>query len=108
MYGLIVRLTAHDGKRDEMIDLLRQSAGNMPGCLCYVVAKDATDPHSIWVTEVWDSEENHTASLSLPAVRNAIPLGRQLVAAFDRVAVTAPVWAASHAHASDVLLPASA
>jgi len=33
MYGLIVRLTAHDGKRDEMIHVLRESAGNMPGCI---------------------------------------------------------------------------
>lgn len=96
MYGLIVRLTVQDGKRNEMIDVLRQSADNMPGCVSYVVAKDATDEQSIWVTEVWDSEESHAASLSLPAVRNAIPLGRQLVTAFDRVAVTTPVWAASH------------
>lgn len=50
----------------------------------------------IWVTEVWESEESHTASLSLPAVRNAIPLGKQLIASFDQVAVTAPAWSASH------------
>ena len=97
MYGLIVRLTVHDGKRDAMIDVLRASAGNMPGCICYVVAKDVSDARTIWVTEVWDSEESHTASLSLPAVRNAIPLGKQLVASFDRVAVTEPAWGASHA-----------
>lgn len=41
MYGLIVRLTVHDGERDEMIDVLRESAGNMPGCFCYVVARDS-------------------------------------------------------------------
>lgn len=52
-----------------MIDVLRQSAGEMSGCICYVVAKDVNDDRSIWVTEVWDCEESHTASLSLPAVR---------------------------------------
>ena len=31
MYGLIARLTAHDGKRDQLIDVLRGSAGHMPG-----------------------------------------------------------------------------
>jgi quinol monooxygenase YgiN len=97
MYGLIVRLTAHEGKRDQMIDVLRQSAGEMPGCLCYVVAKDAADARSIWVTEVWDTEQSHDASLSLPAVRSAIPLGKQLVSSFEEIATTVPAWCASHA-----------
>ena len=96
LYGLIVRLTVHDGKRDEMIDVLRGSARNMPGCICYVVANDVSDARSSWVTAVCESEESHTASLSLPAVRNAIPFGKQLVASYDRVAATAPVWSASH------------
>ncbi len=97
MYGLIVRLTTHDGKRDQMIDVLRQSAGEMPGCVCYVVAKDAIDERSIWVTEVWDSEQSHDASLSSPAVRSAIPLGKQLVSSFDKIATTVPAWCANHA-----------
>lgn len=97
MYGLIVRLTTHDGKRDQMIDVLRHSAGEMPGCLCYVVAKDAIDARSIWVTEVWDSDQSHRASLSLPAVRSAVPLGKQLISSFEEIASTVPAWCASHA-----------
>jgi quinol monooxygenase YgiN len=97
MYGLIVRLTARDGKRDQLIDVLRESAGDMPGCICYVVAKDAVDERSLWVTEVWDSKESHTASLSLPAVRTAMPLGKELISSFKRIATTEPAWCASHA-----------
>ncbi|HEY5061209.1 MAG TPA: antibiotic biosynthesis monooxygenase [Gemmatimonadaceae bacterium] len=97
MYGLIVRLTSHDGKRDEMIDVLRESAGDMPGCICYVVAKDANEGRSIWVTEVWDSKESHVASLSLPAVRKAMTLGRELISSFEKIATTEPAWCASHA-----------
>lgn len=40
------------GKCDEMIEILRESAANMPGCLSCVVAKDAADENTIWVTEV--------------------------------------------------------
>ena len=97
MYGSIVRLTTHDGKRDQLIDVLRESAGDMPGCVCYVVAKDASDERSIWVTEVWDSKESHTASLSLPAVRAAMPLGKELISSLERIATTEPAWCASHA-----------
>jgi len=32
---------------------------------------------------------------ALPAVRNAIPFDKELVASFNRVALTAPVWNAS-------------
>src|ERR1700756_1925506 len=55
------------------VAILKVSAANMPGCLSYVVAEDSSDPNALWVTEVWDSEASHTASLSLPAVKNSIP-----------------------------------
>jgi quinol monooxygenase YgiN len=92
MWGMIAKITVLPGKRDEMIGVLKSSAANMPGCFSYVVAKDAADENMLWVTEVWDSQASHDASLSLPAVKEAIPRGKALVANFDRVAVTTPVW----------------
>jgi quinol monooxygenase YgiN len=53
MWGLIAKITLLPGKRDEMIEILKESAAAMPGCLSYVVAKDAADENAIWVTEVW-------------------------------------------------------
>jgi quinol monooxygenase YgiN len=94
MWGLIAKITLLAGKRDEMIEILRESAADMPGCLGYVVAKDAADENTIWVTEVWDSMASHDASLSLPAVKNAIPRGKAIVSNFERIAVTSPVWGA--------------
>lgn len=94
MYGLIVKMTIVPGKREEMIRVLRESAADMPGCLSYFVAKDASDENVIWVTEVWDSQASHDASLSLPAVKSAIPQGKAMVAGFERVAITTPVWGA--------------
>jgi len=92
MWGMIGKVTLVTGKRDEMIELLKGSANAMPGCLSYIVAKDAADENTIWVTEVWDSKASHDASLSLPAVKDAIPRSKGLVASFERVAVTSPVW----------------
>jgi quinol monooxygenase YgiN len=92
MYGLIAKLTAAQGKREELIALLKSSAAKMPGCYSYVVAKDSADENVLWVTEVWDSEASHDASLSLPAVREAIPRAKQIVSHFERIAATIPVW----------------
>ena len=91
MYGLIAKLTTLPGKREDFIPILVKSSSRMPGCLSYVVAKDADDENVLWVTEVWNSEASHTASLSLPEVKTAILQARTLVAAFERVAVTSPV-----------------
>lgn len=92
MWGMIAKITVHPGKRDEMVEILQSSADGMPGCLSYVVAKDSGDENVVWVTEVWNSAEDHQASLSLPAVRTVVPRALSLVANFERVAVTNPVW----------------
>lgn len=91
MYGLIGKITAAEGKRDELIEILLQATKQMPGCLSYVVAKDPADNTSLWVTEVWQDEASHKASLSLPAVRAAMRKGRPLIAKFDQRVVTEPV-----------------
>ena len=94
MWGFIGKVTLLPGKREEMIGILKESAADMPGCLSYIVAKDVGDENTIWVTEVWDSVASHDASLSSPAVKNAIPRGKALVSNFERIAVTSPVWGA--------------
>ncbi|HXV76002.1 MAG TPA: antibiotic biosynthesis monooxygenase family protein [Candidatus Polarisedimenticolaceae bacterium] len=84
-------MTAASGKRDELIAILLEGLKDMPGCLTYVVAKDAVDADPIWVTEVRDSKESHQASLSLPAVRRAIERGRPLIGGFGQSVETDPV-----------------
>jgi quinol monooxygenase YgiN len=90
MYGLISKVHAVPGERDRLISILVGVAG-MPGCLSYIVAKDPTDPDAIWITEVWDSQASHEASLSLPSVQEAIAKGRPLIASFSDRIVTEPV-----------------
>jgi quinol monooxygenase YgiN len=91
MYGLIGKITPTPGKRDELISILLVGIANMSGCLSYIVAKDATDPNAIWVTEVWDRKASHEASLSLPSVKEAIAKARPLIAGFSDRTVTIPV-----------------
>jgi len=91
VYGMIAKITAVAGKRDEFIEVLSKRTSRMPGCLSYVVAKDSRDANVVWVTEVWDSAASHEASFFLPEVKGAISLAKSLVAAFERVAITAPV-----------------
>lgn len=91
MYGLIGRMSAVEGKRDELIAALLDGIGEMPGCLSYVVATDPADPQALWITEVWQDEASHKASLSLPSVREAIRKGRPLIAKFEQSTVVTPV-----------------
>jgi quinol monooxygenase YgiN len=91
MYGLIGKMTAAPGKQDELISILLEGIATMPGCLSYIVAKDASDPNAIWITEAWESQASHAASLLLPSVREAIAKGRPLIAGFSDRVVTTPV-----------------
>lgn len=91
MYGLIGKMSAVAGKRDELVAILMEGIHDMPGCLSYVIAHDPADADGIWITEVWDSEASHKASLSLPVVKQAIARGKPLIAGFSNGATTTPI-----------------
>ncbi|HRV95801.1 MAG TPA: putative quinol monooxygenase [Anaerolineae bacterium] len=91
MYGLIGKMIAVADQRDALIAILLESTAEMPGCISYVIAKDSVDANAIWITEVWDSPESHRASLSLPAVQQAIAQARPLIANFEAPTITEPV-----------------
>ncbi|MDP2528412.1 MAG: putative quinol monooxygenase [Candidatus Palauibacterales bacterium] len=91
MYGLIGKLVATEGHRGELARILLEASAAMPGCLSYVVAEDAEDSDALWVTEVWDREASHAASLSLPSVQAGIQEGKPLIAGFGDRHVTRPL-----------------
>jgi quinol monooxygenase YgiN len=91
MYGLIGKLNAVPGQRDALAAILLEGTQAMPGCLSYVVASDPADDKALWITEVWDSQASHTASLSLPAVQAAIAKGRPMIAGFGSRVETIPI-----------------
>lgn len=91
MYGLISQVITQPGKRDAFIELLMEATQEMPGCLSYIIATDADQPDALWVTEVWDSEESHANSLTLPAVQAMIPKARPMISSFASRVETRPV-----------------
>ena len=91
MYGLIGKMTAVAGQRDALAAILLDGTNAMPGCLSYVIARDPADDNALWITEVWDSQASHKASLALPAVQAAIAKGRPLIAGFSNRVETVPI-----------------
>jgi quinol monooxygenase YgiN len=91
MYGLIGKMTSKPGQRDALLALVLRGAENMPGCLSYIIAKDAGDENAVWITEVWEDEAHHQASLQLPSVRAAIATAMPLIAGMEPGVITNPV-----------------
>ena len=79
------------GQRDALIAILFKGTTEMPGCLSYIVATDPEDENAIWISEVWDAEASHKASLALPAVQAAIAKARPIIAGFGERFITTPV-----------------
>lgn len=91
MYGLIGKMKATAGQRDALIAILLDEVGVMPGCLNYIVSRDPKDADAIWISEVWDSQASHRASLQLPSVQAAIARARPIIASFDEHHEVEPV-----------------
>src|SRR5829696_1245956 len=74
MFMLHGRLAAKPGQRDDLLAILAEGEQDerMPGCRLYLVAVDKTDADGVWVTEVWESQSAHTASLQLDRVKRQI------------------------------------
>lgn len=91
MYGLIGKMMAKPGERDALQAILLENDGGMPGCRSYIIAQDPADADALWITEVWDNQASHAASLTLPAVQQAIARARPLIAGFSNRVVTTPI-----------------
>src|SRR3546814_6686248 len=90
-YGLLGQMMAQPGKRVELLAILTEGTGQMPGNIAYLIGEDSANPDAIWIVELWDSKEAHAASLKLPAVQAAIGKGRPLIAGFGTRAEFTPV-----------------
>lgn len=67
MIGRLMKATAHPGRGAELSELLlriAESLRDFPGCELYAIAHDATDPDSVRVIEVWQSQEAAQAALT--------------------------------------------
>jgi quinol monooxygenase YgiN len=73
-YGYIGSMRVRPGHRDEVIEILLSGADGLraAGCQLYAVCTAPGDDDVIWVSEIWDSAEQHDASLQLPETKAAI------------------------------------
>ncbi|SNV32142.1 Antibiotic biosynthesis monooxygenase [Chryseobacterium taklimakanense] len=75
MYLLQGKLTAKDGKRDELAEILKDASkliSNAEGSKFYIVGKCEEDKNDVYVTELWNTKEDHDNSLNYPGVRELI------------------------------------
>jgi quinol monooxygenase YgiN len=90
-FGLIGKYQTTPGDREKLITLLKKATENMPGCIQYILAEDLSDLDVIWITELWETEADHTASLKLPKIQAAIQAGRPYITGMTPVAKTRAV-----------------
>ena len=75
LYGLHGKLSAQDGQGKELSAILLEASALMQsarGCHLYMVSLDTENPDEVWITEIWESKEDHDNSLSLPGVKELI------------------------------------
>ncbi|WP_224997101.1 putative quinol monooxygenase [Cesiribacter sp. SM1] len=74
-YGLHGKLKATEGNGDKLAAILLEASklvSTAKGCNLYIISKDKNDKDSVWVTEAWDSKEDHDNSLRVEGVRELI------------------------------------
>ncbi len=83
-FGLHGSIVAQPGQRDALVEHMLEASRLMddaPGCELYLVSTAETDDDdAVWITEVWRTEADHDASLSLPGVPELIGRARPLIA----------------------------
>ncbi len=74
-YGCYVKFIAQPGQRDALVEHLLRAAAfveKTAGCELYIINTSPTEPESVWVTELWRSQEAHDASLTVEGAQAAI------------------------------------
>lgn len=89
-YAMFGKLTAHPGKREELAKMMLESnetLNDMEGCIYYILHSAEDDPDDLWITELWESQEAHAASLKNEKVTELIGRCRHLIAGASSVKV---------------------
>ncbi|GGD79387.1 putative quinol monooxygenase [Paenibacillus nasutitermitis] len=85
MFG---KLTAHPGKREELVSLLLEASRNLDdieGCELYIINESVDDPDVIWITELWRDAGAHADSLKNEDVLAVIQRAKPLIAGVEPV-----------------------
>jgi quinol monooxygenase YgiN len=81
-YGFQGRFKAQKGKRDKLVSVLLEAAtlvSMAKGCRQYIIYKDLKDEEAVFVSEIWDSKEDHDDSLKMEGCNELISKAMPLI-----------------------------
>jgi quinol monooxygenase YgiN len=90
-WGLLGRMTAVPGKRDELIAALQESSRGVPGKIVCLIQLEIDDPDSFWINEVWRDKAAYDACLTMPQVMRGLEVTRPLIAGGEHRTETIPL-----------------
>lgn len=82
LYARHGKIRALEGKGQELAAILLEAAAlvsTAKGCRLYMVSREEAHPEDIWVTEVWESRDDHARSLQMEEVKALISRARPLL-----------------------------
>src|SRR5437588_11907909 len=88
--GRYAKAVAKAGKGEELAQKpleVARALREAPGCQLYVINRSSADADVVWVTELWQSQEQLDAALQTPEARERIPEVLDLVrdGGFERI-----------------------
>lgn len=93
-FGLFNRFIAKDGERDTLAEILLEAAKSMEkigDCKIYLVNVSNDDSNSVFVYEIWSSENAHQASLLLESTQTLIRSANPIIIGVERVNTFLPM-----------------
>ncbi|KUP06305.1 antibiotic biosynthesis monooxygenase [Bacillus coahuilensis p1.1.43] len=87
-YSIFGKLVAKEGELETLSSILLEAAESMKqveSCSVYIVNASKQE-QAVFVFEVWENEQAHQASLSLPLTQTLIQKAKPILAGVERLA----------------------
>ncbi len=82
------KVVAQEGKGEELAERLLEAAAELeddPGCLLYLINRQADAPGTIWVTELWRSQADLDTAVEKIRGSESVAAVMALAASFEMV-----------------------
>ncbi len=93
-YALYTRFTTLPHKADALAEILVKAnhiVSAAKGCRLFIINHDTNNPDDTWVTELWDSREDHAISLTLDGCKELMVQAAHLLAAEPMQIILKPI-----------------
>ncbi len=80
--GRYVKMVARPGQAEILLERMlavAESVREAPGCLLYVINRTVEDADTLWVTELWRSQEDADQALKSEGAQQAMPAVLELL-----------------------------